>query len=210
MEMQQIIKMLAKLQASQDDMNDNASGMETKMEAIYERMMAKLNTYQERPMAHPGTTEIDPNPRMTPSAEEYYEIPNKEAAIMPVRGLKKQRRVLNLAAERHQKKQERTRETCGSRKFAAAHRGIAHRARVAWDKRVVVRKNLTHKNFGLPTVLTAARMRIACCARVAWRRGHSHKKYNQNCVAMVSVPVVASRLQFTTTEGCPDTFAQIV
>jgi hypothetical protein len=37
--------------------------LEAKAKAIHERMMAKLYTHQEKPMAHPGKTEIDPHPR---------------------------------------------------------------------------------------------------------------------------------------------------
>jgi hypothetical protein len=58
------------------------------IEASHKEMMAKSNTHQERPMIHSGTTEFDPDPRMMPSAEERHEIPNREAAITPVRGLK--------------------------------------------------------------------------------------------------------------------------
>jgi hypothetical protein len=87
--------------------------METKMEAIlttmeairdktianHKAIMDKLDTQQERPMAHPGETDIDPDPRMMPSTKEHHEIPNREAAVTPVRGLKKQRKVRNLATE---------------------------------------------------------------------------------------------------------------
>jgi ferredoxin-NADP reductase len=76
-------------------------------------------------------TEIDPEPRMMPSTEEHHEIRNRETTVTPVRGLKKRRRVRNLATEHRQKKQERTWETCGSRKFATACRGIARCAGVA-------------------------------------------------------------------------------
>jgi hypothetical protein len=156
-------KMVAKLEAEM-------AAIQAKTKAIHERMMAKLNTHQERPMAHPGTTQIDPVRRMMPSAEEHHEIPNREAAVMPVRGLKEQRMVCNLAAKHCQRKQEGTRETCGSKKFATACRGIARRARVVWRKRVVIKKNWTHRNFGLLTVLTAARRRMTCSAKVAWCR----------------------------------------
>jgi hypothetical protein len=74
-------------------------------------------------------TETEPDPRMMTSAEKHYEISNGEGAVTPARRLKQGRRIRNLAAERRQKKQERT---CGSREFAAARRGIARCARVAW------------------------------------------------------------------------------
>jgi hypothetical protein len=53
---------------------------------------------------------------MMQSIEEHQEIPKGEAAVMPVRGLKKCHSVRNLTAELRQKPKERTREYCGSRK----------------------------------------------------------------------------------------------
>jgi hypothetical protein len=107
-------------------------------------------------------------------------------------------RVCNLAVEHCQKKQDRTRETCGLRKFATACRGIARHARVAGCKRVVERKNWTHKNLGLPTVLTTARMIIACCAEVARHRGHDHK----DCVVSGSLEGWTSGMRPKKGLGC--------
>jgi hypothetical protein len=54
-------------------------------------------------------TETEPDPRMMQSIEELQEIPKKYAAVMPVGGQRKRRRVCSLAAERRQKSKERTR-----------------------------------------------------------------------------------------------------
>jgi hypothetical protein len=51
---------------------------------------------------------------MMQSVEKHQEVPREEAAVTPVKGLKKRRRVRNLAAERRQRKQELTRGNCGS------------------------------------------------------------------------------------------------
>jgi hypothetical protein len=59
------------------------------------------------------TEKIEPDPGMIQSIE-YQEMPKGETAMMPVRGLKKRRRVRNLSAEHHQKLKERTRGYCGS------------------------------------------------------------------------------------------------
>jgi hypothetical protein len=97
---------------------------------------------------------------MMPPAEEHHEIPNREATVKPVKGLKKQRRVCNLATERRQKKQERTQRNHGSRrKLAVACRKVSRHATVAWWKRKLVRRTRTQENYGPRKELTAARMR---------------------------------------------------
>jgi hypothetical protein len=93
---------------------DSMAKLEGKMVETMERQMkhlmtAKWNTHQE-------VTETDPNTEMMQSAEEHQDIPNEVAAVMPVRGLRKRRRVWKLAAERHQKPKEGTRGYCGSRR----------------------------------------------------------------------------------------------
>jgi hypothetical protein len=60
-------------------------------------------------------------------------------------------RVCNLTAERRQKKQKRTRETCRSRKFAAAHRGIIRFAGVTRRMGSIVGKNQTTNNVATLT-----------------------------------------------------------
>jgi myosin heavy subunit len=62
------------------------------------------------------TEKTEPDPGMMRSMEEHQEIPKGEAAVMPVGGLRKRRRVQNLAAERRQKPKKRTRGYYGSRK----------------------------------------------------------------------------------------------
>jgi hypothetical protein len=70
---------------------------------------------------------------MMQSIEKHQEIPKEDSTVMPVEGLRKRRRVWNLAAEHCQKWKERTRGNSGSRrKLAAACRKMPHRAKVAW------------------------------------------------------------------------------
>jgi hypothetical protein len=74
------------------------------------------------------------------STEEHQEIPKGEAAVMPVGEPRKRRRIRNLAAERRQKRKERTRENRGyRRKSAVACRKVSRRAKVAWHKRNIAR-----------------------------------------------------------------------
>jgi hypothetical protein len=53
-----------------------------------------------------GATETKPDPGLMQSIEEHQEIPKK--AVMPVGEPRKRRRPCNLAAERRQKRRERT------------------------------------------------------------------------------------------------------
>jgi hypothetical protein len=122
--------------------------------AYHEEMMAMVVAYNERMMACLGKTEADTektksDPGMMQSTEEHQEIPKGEAAVMPVRELRKRRRVRSLAAERRQKQKESTRGNRGHwRKSAAACRKVSHCARVAWHRKSVVSKIGTQENCG--------------------------------------------------------------
>jgi hypothetical protein len=59
--------------------------------------------------------ENKPDPGMMQSVEEHQEIPKEEAAVMPVKGLRKRRRDRNLAVGRHQKPKGRIQEEIDSR-----------------------------------------------------------------------------------------------
>jgi hypothetical protein len=99
------------------------------MKAVMQPIRAEL----DETTACNGATETEPDPGMMQSIEEHQEIPKGEAAVMPVRGSRKRRRVRNLAAERRQKLKERTRGKSGSRgKSTAACRKVSDRAKVAW------------------------------------------------------------------------------
>jgi hypothetical protein len=75
------------------------------------------------------------DPGMMQSVEEHQEIPTEDAAVMPVRGLKKRSRVQKLAAERRQKPKEGARGYCGSRKrVTIAVKRTPRHATVAWWK----------------------------------------------------------------------------
>jgi hypothetical protein len=66
---------------------------------------------------------------------------------MPVGEPRKRRKVRNVAAELHQERKERTRGKIGSRrKSAAAGRKVSRRAKMAWRKRNIARKECTRAN----------------------------------------------------------------
>jgi hypothetical protein len=139
MEMQQILQMLAKLQANQDSNQERMAKFEDKMsakldssqeimaemnakmdanhaKAAKQEMLAEMNAKMDANMtkmaaiqyeleeiierqtkhlmmatwnAHHETTDTEQDPRMMQSVEEHQEVSWEEAAVLPVRGLRK-------------------------------------------------------------------------------------------------------------------------
>jgi hypothetical protein len=179
MESQQIVELLLSMQAKMDA---NQERMETNRKTYHEEMMAMLDAYHERMMACLGKTEADkektePDPGIMQSTEEHQEIPKGEAAAMPVGEPRKRCRVRNMAAERRQKRKERTRENRGSRrKSAAACRKVSRRAKVAWQKRKLVRRTGTQENCEPLKEFSPTGIRMIHRAKVAWHKERSHEE----------------------------------
>jgi hypothetical protein len=106
-----------------------------------------------------GATETDPNPGMMQSIEEH-QIPKEDAAVMSVGDPRKRRRVWNLAAERIQKRKERTRGYRGSRRKSAAACKVSRRAKVAWRRRNLFRRTGTQENCGSRKRVTVTNRRL--------------------------------------------------
>jgi hypothetical protein len=123
-------------------------------------------------------TETKLDPRMMRSIEELQNILKGEAAVMSVGEPRKRRRVCYLAAQRRQKRKERTRGNRGSRrKLAATCRKVSRLAKVAWRKRNLFRNVQTQKKNCRP------RRRLAITGRkptsratAAWRNRNVVKK----------------------------------
>jgi hypothetical protein len=153
-------------------------------------MMAKWNTHDE------ATEKTEPDPDMMQSAEEHQNIPNEEAAVTPVKGLKKRRRVQKLTAERRQKLKERTRGYCRSqRRVNVAGRRALRHARSAWCKRNFFRKIRTQGSRELWKKLAANRIRMTHHAKVARHRGHGRKLYDQDNVGQRTQKGWTSRMR---------------
>jgi hypothetical protein len=106
-------------------------------------------------------TKTEPDPRMMQSIQ---------AAVMPVVRERKRDRVCNLAAERRQKRKERTLEYRGSRrKSAATCSTVSRRAKVEWSKRNLLRNVQTQRNCGPCKRLTVSVRKTTSRAKVAWR-----------------------------------------
>jgi hypothetical protein len=115
---------------------------------------------------------------------------------MPVGEPRKRRRVCNLATECCQKRKERTQGNNASRrKSATAYGKVFHRAKVAWQKRKLVRKFQTQEICGSRKELSVAHREIMHRAKVAWCRGHNHKRYDQDNAALRTPAGRTSRMR---------------
>jgi hypothetical protein len=85
---------------------------QARTEANHEEMLAKLDVHHERVMTCLEKTEAYPE-EMESKSEDREE---EEAAVNPVRGLRKRHRRRNLATGHHHK----------PKKLAAAHRCMTH------------------------------------------------------------------------------------
>jgi hypothetical protein len=66
------------------------------MKAVIQPILSELN----ETTACNEAMETEPNPGMVQSIVGHLEIPKEDAAVMPVEGMRKRRRIRNLAAER--------------------------------------------------------------------------------------------------------------
>jgi hypothetical protein len=218
MEMQQIVQMLAKLQASQ---NDNQARMEAKMdsdqkkaeadkEEMLARMKEEMKANQENLLATmdhqtkyllshinqsmqnlPETEKI--HPRMRPSVGEHHYITTEDVAVMPVGELRKRRWVRKLAVERRQNIKDRTRGNHESkRKLPAACRMVSRRA---WRKGNTFRRLQNQGKYWIAKEIAAARRGMTQHAEMARRREQGHKRYDQDCVAPGSPEGRTSRIR---------------
>jgi hypothetical protein len=81
------------------------------------------------------------------SEAKHLEAPTEEAAVKSSGTLKKRQREWHLAAGRCGKPKEVTRGDCGSRrKLATPCRKLSRRARVAWRKRGVIRRDCMYQD----------------------------------------------------------------
>jgi hypothetical protein len=144
------------IKANQAKTNANREEMVAMMEATVNSHQEKMDAWiaemkdgrkkgtmacQEATGAYPEKGET--SPEEVESGAEQQEVLKEYAAVKPAGGLRKRRGGLNLAAERRQEPEERTRRNCGSRKkLATSGRKMACRARVTSSARVRRGKSL--------------------------------------------------------------------
>jgi hypothetical protein len=135
------------------------------MVACQETMEARLEGKEE-----PASEEMKPE-------VAHEEVPKEDAAVMPVRGLRKQRRGQKHAAGRREEPEKLNRGICGPREnLAATCRKVSRRATVAWRRRNILRKFWTRRSCRLRKEVAAARVRITRCS------GHRRKGRNKDGV----------------------------
>jgi hypothetical protein len=131
MEMEQVMACLlaeikAEIRASQAKMGANQATTDANLKIITEMRAWRKDTTtcQEKTDA----TDLVANPEEKESATVHKEVPKEEAAVKPVRALKKRHGDRHLAVEGRGKPKKRTQGDGGSRKkLAAARRGMTRR-----------------------------------------------------------------------------------
>jgi hypothetical protein len=123
----------ARIDTDLNEMQEDIKSGHAEIRSTRDEWLVDLKDGRKEAIACNEATETELNPGMMHSTVENQEIPEGEAAVMPVREPRKRRRVYNLPAERRQKRKERTRENRGSRrKSAAACMKVSHRVKMAW------------------------------------------------------------------------------
>jgi hypothetical protein len=146
-------EMMARMDANQERMNASLrrkiqSG-QAEMRSIVNAWIVDMKDDRREIMSYQVTSEAcldskEINPGDMESEVEHREIRTEEASVTSSGTMKKRRRGLHLAAERHGEPKELTRRNCGSRrKLCAACRKVSRLARVAWRKRNIVRNKCT-------------------------------------------------------------------
>jgi hypothetical protein len=142
--MQQIREILARMNAKLESWGEKTQAESEAFRAKMKAVIQVIRSELVETTACNETTESKPDPGMMQSTEEPKEIAKGEAAVMPVREPRKRRRVCNLAAERRQKRKERTRgHRASRRKSTAACSKVSRRAKVARRKGNIVRNKWT-------------------------------------------------------------------
>jgi hypothetical protein len=163
-------EMLAKINAKMDEtIQSIRSVVQETIHNRVEKVGAELNQKTEA-----NTGKI--NPGMMQCVEEHQDVAREEAAITPVKGLRKRRRVGKSIAGRSREPKRLTQGYYGSRRKAtvAGKRTSIH-ATVAWLKRNLFRRSGTQEICGERKELTAAGIRKIPCAQVVWRKRRSHE-----------------------------------
>jgi hypothetical protein len=186
-QMEQIFGLLAIFEARLDEWLKDLKNIREETMACQEAMVARLGkeeptsadmkACQDAMEANLEGKEEPASEEIKPEVADDQEVPREDAAVMPVRGLRKQRRGRKQAAGRRKEPKELNRGICGSReKLAAACKKVSRRATVAWRRRNILRKSWTRRSCGLRKEVTAAGMRITRCA------GHGRKGRNKEIV----------------------------
>jgi hypothetical protein len=115
-------------------MREEIKSGQAEMRSTLDEWLMNLKNGRKDTTACNEATETKLDPGLMQSIEEHQDILKGEAAVTPVGEPRKRRKICNLAAEHRQKRKERTRGNCESRrKLAAACRKVSRRAKVTWQ-----------------------------------------------------------------------------
>jgi hypothetical protein len=213
---QMLERLLARMEAKMDSNQKKAEAdrdeLKAKLDSNRSRMAKfeeKMDDYRKRRMAHhtcimaclvqteANTEKTVPDSEMMQSVKEHQEVPREEVAVTPVKGLKKRRRVQKLAAERLQELKERTQGFCGSRKrVTVACRMTFRHSRLARRKKDVFKKKIRIQGSReLRKKLAADGITMTHSAKVARRRGHARRLYDQGNVGQRTQKRWTSRMR---------------
>jgi hypothetical protein len=150
---QMLARMREEIKSGQAEMRSTICAVGSELKDTIQRVMRAtiqpVRSEIDETTACNKARETKPDPGRMQPTEKHHEIPKGEAAVMPVGEPRKRCRVRNLAAERRQKRKERTRGKSGFRKkLAAVCRKVCRHAKVAWRKRKLVRRFGTQENCG--------------------------------------------------------------
>jgi hypothetical protein len=102
---------------------------------------ACIDTTASHEATETDTESTEPDPRMMQSVAEHQGVPNEDAVVMLVGGLRKRRRDRNLAARPRQKPKGRIQAICNSRRRLTVASGkMTRSATVAWRTKNAVLK----------------------------------------------------------------------
>jgi hypothetical protein len=182
------------LLARMDEMNADANAKAAKQEEMLAELNAKMDatiksirskaqeTIHNR-VENVGAelnqkTEVNTekiNLGMMQPVKEHQDVAREEAAITPVKGLRKRHRVRKPIAGRRKEPKRLIQGYYGSRRKATvAGKRTYHHAPVAWLKRNLFRRNGTPEICGQRKDLTATGIRKIPCAQVVRRKRRSH------------------------------------
>jgi hypothetical protein len=142
----------AKMDVNLNEIREEIKSGQAEMRSIVTAWMADTKNGRKETMACQGKMEVcleceEPTSvTMKSEAEHWGGVPKKEAAVMPVGGLRKGCRDRNLAAKCRQKPKEGNQRSCESwKRLTIASRRMICCAGVAWLRRNAVRKDRTRK-----------------------------------------------------------------
>jgi hypothetical protein len=137
--MQQLLATMEEMEANrkayQEEMREEIKSGQAEMRSTLDEWLMDLKDGRKETTACNITTETKFDPGLIKSIKEHQDIPQGEAAAMPVGEPNKRRRVYDLVRNAARRGRKDPRNRGSRRKSAAACRKMFRSAKVAWRKR---------------------------------------------------------------------------